>query len=78
MHPTAADNFTSCLLQFSELTQEIPKSAFSNCFIWSKDAHLIQSRASVLFRWKAPATTLYSWSSPLASIVLFLVGKAPC
>merc|ERR1719391_568620 len=43
MHPTAADNFTSCLLQFSELTQEIPKSAFSNCFIWSKDAHLIHN-----------------------------------
>ena len=57
-YPLAADDFASRLLQFSELTQEIPEAALGTCYIRRKDAHLIQSRASVLLRWQAPANYL--------------------
>jgi len=43
-----ADNFTSCFLEFTQLTQEIPETGLCNNVVWSKDPHAVQRRIGVL------------------------------
>lgn len=42
------DNFTSCLLELAELTQEIPETRLGNDVIWSEDDHPEEGRVLVL------------------------------
>lgn len=44
------DNLTSCLLEFAELTQEVPESRLGDDVVWCEDDHLEERWIRILLR----------------------------
>lgn len=51
-------NFTSCLLELTQLTQEIPETTLGNDMIWCENVHFEERWIWILFGWQFSANDL--------------------